>query len=131
MSTQYQAGLCNIGESEVNYRKKVVGFVSATVALALYVILVFFNVSIFIYAVLLVPVFAAVHGFVEAKSGFCTSYAKAGKYNMASEVGVTQDVLSQDKRDLDRKFAKKLTQKSIKISLVTTVLLAGLSRLVN
>lgn len=130
-SSKYQAGVCNIGKDEIDYRKKIVGYGSAIVGAALYTLLVFFNFPLIIYAALLVPVFISVHGFNEAKNEFCTTYARTGKYNMNSEVGLTQDVLSQAKRNQDRKYANKLMMKSLKISLAISALLIGVSRLLN
>lgn len=131
MSDEYRAGECNIGEEEVKYRKRVAGYGSALVAVALYTMLVFFDVPIVMYLLLLVPVFISVHGFNESRHGFCTSYARTGRYNMNNEVGMTLDVISQDKRDKDRKYAKKLIFDSVKLNVLITAVLIGLSRIIN
>jgi hypothetical protein len=131
MASEYQAGVCNIGKEEIHYRKKVVGYGSAVVGTALYMMLAFFDVPILLYLLMMVPIFISVHGFNESKHRFCTSYARAGKYNMASEVGFTQDVISSANRKKDRAYASKLLNRSIKISLVLTALLMGLSRILS
>ncbi|HEX5456550.1 MAG TPA: hypothetical protein VFW77_04250, partial [Candidatus Saccharimonadales bacterium] len=64
----------------------------------------------------------------ESKHGFCTGYARSGKYNMASEVGFTQDVISGANRKKDRAYASKLFNRSLKISIVVTAALIALSR---
>ena len=90
MAQEYQSGICNIGESEIRYRRRVIGYGSGFVSLALYTMLAYFNFPLVFYAVLIIPVFISVHGLIQAKKRFCTSYAKSGKYNMSSEVGMTQ-----------------------------------------
>jgi hypothetical protein len=131
MPKEYQAGKCNIGEQEIKYRKQIVGYGGGVVSLALYTMLVFFNMPIWLYAILIVPVFTAVHGLNEAKYAFCTNYARTGRYNMASEQGMTQDVLSGSKRRLDRQYANKLTQKSLVTAFFISIVLIGASRFIN
>ncbi len=131
MSKEYQAGKCNIGESEIKYRKRVVGYGVGLVSVALYTMLVFFNVPIWLYAIIIVPIFISVHGLNEAKYGFCTNYARSGRYNMTSEQGITQNVLSQNKRDKDKKYAHQLTKKSATIALLITILLVAASQFIN
>ncbi|HEX5796852.1 MAG TPA: hypothetical protein VFX86_00495 [Candidatus Saccharimonadales bacterium] len=131
MASQYKAGSVNIGKEEINYRRKVVGYGSAAVGTALYIMLVFFNVPILLYLSMLVPVFISIHGLNEARHKFATGYAKAGKYNMSGEVGQTQDVISRDKRRLDRACAKRLINGSLRISVVVTIILTLLSRLMD
>lgn len=131
MTKHYKAGKYNIGVDEINYRRRIVGYGSATIATALYIILVYFNFPLYIYTLLLIPVFVSVHGFIEARNEFCTSYARSGKYNMASEAGITQNVLSQANRRKDRKYADLLVKESLKKSLVISIFLIAASRLVN
>lgn len=128
---EYQAGVCNIGKQEIEYRKRVVGYGSGLVGLALYIMFVFFNVPILLYPFILIPVFISIHGFNEARHRFCTNYGRNGKYNITSEVGLTQNVLSQIKRDADRKLANRIIKDSSWKSLLITVVLIAVSRLVN
>lgn len=128
---KYQAGACNIGRQEIQYRKRVVGYGSGLVGLALYIMFVFFNVPIALYPFILIPVFISIHGFNEAKHKFCTNYGRNGKYNMTSEVGMTQNVLSGQKRNLDNKLANRLVKDSLWKSLVISGVLIAVSRLVN
>lgn len=131
MALKYQAGSCNIGKHEINYRRKIVGYGSATVAVALYIMLVYFNFPLIIYSALFIPVFVSVHGFREAKKKFCTSYGRTGRYNMTSDVGMTQNVLTAAKRKKDAEYSTKLLNDSMKISGVLTILLIAASRIVN
>ena len=128
---EYQPGVCNIGKHETEYRKRIVGYGSGLVSLALYVMFVFFDVPILLYPFMLIPVFISIHGFSEAKHHFCTNYGRNGKYNMTSEVGMTQNVLGRTKRDQDKKFARALVKDSLIKSLLITAVLIAISRLVN
>ncbi len=128
---EYQPGVCNIGKHETEYRKRIVGYGSALVSIALYVMFVFFNVPILLYPFILIPIFISIHGFNEASHNFCTNYGRNGKYNMTSEVGMTQNVLGKTKRDQDRKFANSLLTNSLIKSLLLTIVLIAASRLVN
>lgn len=131
MASEYKPGVCNIGKDEIHYRRKVVGYGSAVVGAALYMMLAFFDVPLWLYIIVAVPVFISVHGFNESKHKFCTGYARAGKYNMASEVGFTQDVISSASRKKDRAYASKLFNRSLKISALLTILLMGLSKFLH
>lgn len=131
MSQEYQSGICNIGDHEITYRRRVIGYGSGFISLALYIMLAYFNFPLAFYFVLLISVFISVHGFIQAKSRFCTSYAKAGKYNMSSEVGTTQDVLNGAKRKRDANTANRLIGQSIRLSVLITLALTALSRLFN
>ena len=131
MASQYEAGKCNIGIDEINYRRRIVGYGSAIILAALYTILVYFNFPLITYLVLIIPIFISGHGFKEAKTKFCTSYAKSGKYNMSSDIGITQDVLSGVKRKQDIKHANLLLKQSAKTSFIILILLIAASRLVN
>ena len=100
-------------------------------AIALYIMMVFFNFPLPLYPIIIIPIFISVNGLSEAKNGFCTSYGLNGKYNMTSEVGITQDVLSRSKRELDKKYANKILFGSLKISLLLSIILIALSRVIN
>lgn len=128
---EYQSGVCNIGKHEIEYRKRVSGYGSGLISFALYTMFVFFDVPILLYPFILIPIFISVHGFNESRHAFCTNYGRSGRYNMTSEVGLTQNVLSQTKRDKDRKYASQLIRNSVQISLLITAVLIGLSRAVN
>lgn len=127
----YKPGVCNIGSQEVIYRRRIVGYGSGLVSVALYFMFVFFNVPIALYAFILIPIFISIHGFNEASHNFCTNYGRNGKYNMTSEVGITQNVLGQSKRDQDRRFANALITNSLIKSLILIVILIAASRLVD
>lgn len=127
----YKAGVSNIGEEEINYRRRIVGYGGGAVALALYSMLVFFNFPMFLYSLIVIPVFVSVHGFNEAKNRFSTGYGRNGKYNMNNEQGVTLDVLSHTKRSLDREYANKLLIRSFGSSLLLSIVLIIFSRIIN
>ena len=131
MALQYQAGQCNIGPDEISYRRKIVGYGSGFIALALYTMLVYFNFPIILYSALYIPVFISIHGLRQAKYKFCTSYAHHGKYNMSEEVGITQNIIGSAKRQKDKAYAGRLTNASLKISALATIALIAASRLVN
>lgn len=128
---EYQAGICNIGEQEVTYRRRIVGWGVGLIAAAFYGLLVFFNFPLIFYIFLLIPVFISVHGFTQANNRFCTSYAKAGKYNMASEVGLTQDVISRIKHKDDIARANALIRQSTIKTVIIVVPLVLIARWVN
>lgn len=127
----YQSGVCNIGKHEIEYRRRVVGYGAGLVGLALYVMFVFFDVPILLYPFIIIPVFISMHGFNESNNHFCTNYGRNGKYNMNSEVGMTQNVIGHQKRDQDRKYANLIIRNSLIKSLVFTAILIAASRLVN
>lgn len=128
---EYQSGVCNIGKHEIEYRKRIVGYGSGLVGMALYVMFVFFDVPILLYPLMVIPLFISVHGLNEANNQFCTNYGRNGKYNMTSEVGMTQNVLSGAKREQDKKFALKIIRNSLIKSLLIAAVLIAASRLIN
>ncbi len=131
MSRSYQPGKCNIGATEAGYRKRVVGYGSAFIALSMYIMLVYFDFPLILYGFLFIPVFVSIHGLRESKYRFCTSYARMGKYNMSDELGLTQPVSRGADRKKDQKHAGNLINGSLKLSSVMTILLITASRLVN
>lgn len=128
---EYQAGVCNIGEQEINHRRRVVGWGVGTIAAAFYGLLVFFNFPLFFYSFLLIPIFISVHGFTQASNQFCTSYAKAGKYNISSDVGLAQDVISRIKHKDDIARANTLIRQSAIKTVIIAAPLVLIARLIN
>lgn len=131
MQNEYKSGICNIGKQETNYRRNIYGYGGAVVSFALFIILVFLNFPILGYIILVIPIFASVHAFLEVKEQFCTAYGLSGRYNMNGEVGNTQDILSRDKRNTDRAKSVKMIKESLLMTVLITAILIAVSRVLG
>lgn len=124
MSDQYTPGVCNIGESEIKFRRITQGWGGFVLTIAIFSIIIFFQFSFYVYFLLFLPVIVAVLGFLQAKEKFCVQYARAGVSNMTGHIGETKEIIGQLNRKKDYRKAKSIFIKAALISLTITGLLS-------
>lgn len=125
MSTsQYQAGVCNIGGAEVKRRKQVAK-IGATffIITAIYLILTGANSASAAFAFL--PAMLASVGFVQSRKKFCFAFGLMGTFNFA-EAGKMSKVVSKEELSADRRKALSIIAQSMGLALLATILLAFL-----
>lgn len=103
VKTNYQSGLCNIGEREVIIRQKLLLF--SFFATCLFTILVHFFKSQPLYYVLFVCAFVTILIVIEIKTQFCILFAFFGLHNF-KQPGNLEDV--PDKKCLYKDRRKAL-----------------------
>ena len=89
----YKPGACNIGKNEIKkrYAFGVAGFALTAVLLFLYL---YYNVSVGLFILLIIPLFAGFEGFYQGRLHFCAGFGMAGKYDFKgtrNEAGRVKD----------------------------------------
>lgn len=121
--TDYVAGSCNIGPSEIHRRYQV-----AIIAGVLYIVLAFAliatNESLLVRLTSFIPAMAASVGYVQARRKFCLAYGFAGLFNF-ERAGDVKKVVDPSALAADRAYAIKVLLISfIPAVIMTAVVLA-------
>ena len=118
--SQYQAGVCNIGEAEVAKRRQVsyfggflyLSFVSSA-------LLRDFTTASTISAIFPAMIFAV--GFIQSRRKFCLAYGLMGSFNF-QKLGTLTHVEDRDSLKADRKTAISILTQSLVLALLLTAL---------
>jgi hypothetical protein len=123
-TSQYQAGVCNIGGPEVKRRKQVfqLGSLLFTV-ISLYLIIT--GAAPSAAAITFFPAMLAAVGFVQSRKKFCFAFGLMGTFNFA-EAGTMSKVASKAEISADRRAALKIIAQSLGLALVATAIVAVL-----
>jgi hypothetical protein len=120
-TTNYVPGVCNINTKEIAYRRKAGYFglgLSLVVAAALFAL----DVNQYFRIVLVVPVFIAAIGFLQAKNKFCVGYGAAGTQNADDEGESASTVTDSSAVSADKKRARKMNLQALAIAVVVTII---------
>lgn len=123
-ASQYQPGVCNIGDSEVKRRKQVARFGAAIFVLVSGYLLATNSDPSHSYLAFLPAMIAAV-GFVQSRKRFCFAFGLLGTFNFA-ELGKISKVASKAEISADRRQALIIIAQSIGLALVATLIIAAL-----
>ena len=120
--SDYISGVCNIGPSEIQQRKRVA--IGGLFALVIsYISLVVAGASTSARFVLFVPAMIASVGYVQARKKFCLAFGFMGTFNFG-KVGQLSKIQSAEEKRADRKTALSILGKSLVIALAITAILA-------
>lgn len=122
-STEYQAGVCNIGGAEVKRRQQVAK-AGAFFFLITALYLLFTGASAPSAALAAIPAMLAAVGYVQSRKKFCFAFGLLGTFNFA-ELGRMSKVASKAELAADRRMALAIIAQSMGLALVATVLLAA------
>lgn len=114
-ANQYIPGVCNIGNEEIKKRKQA-GWTGLIVTVALWVLLVWAEVSPLWRLTLFLPAMMSATGFLQAYSHFCVYFGFANLFNFG-DVGKTDSVEQAEFRAKDKKKAWNILLSSILIGL--------------
>lgn len=123
--TKYIAGICNIGASEVNQRRRIglIGLGLTSVSIILYLGLVYLiGLDIIVGVFVFLPAVMSAVGLLQARNQFCAAYGLAKQQNVTLSLGVTtkiEDVSSQ----------KKDRNKALRIIFQSTIIAVGIALL--
>ena len=118
--SNYQAGACNIGPSEIKRRRQgaLVGAVLFAITTILFVVT---DASTSTRLVTFIPALLFAVGMIQSKRRFCVAYGFMGVFSF-EKLGDTKKVtVNQDLR-ADKKYAVKLLLQSVAIAIVLTAL---------
>ncbi|MHA1995972.1 MAG: hypothetical protein ACW97Z_15655 [Candidatus Hodarchaeales archaeon] len=122
---QYTTGVCNIGEAEINQRRRIgyIGLGLTLVFLIGYVAMIYlirlpplFGVIVFVPAEILTV------GFLQARKKFCAAYGLTRRQNLSSKVGLTIKIENSLAQKKDRNKALVIIFQSIILASAITIL---------
>ena len=118
MSSEYIAGSCNIGKSEVR-RRKFVALIGAVITLTTATTLFTTDQSRIARLSIFIPAIIFAIGFVQSRKKFCLAYGLAGTFNFGG-LGDVKRVQSDEDRRADRKTALSILAQSAMIAIAIT-----------
>jgi hypothetical protein len=118
--SNYQAGACNIGPSEIKRRRQgaLVGAVLFAVTTILFVVT---DASTSTRLVTFMPALLFAVGMIQSKRRFCVAYGFMGVFSF-EKLGNTKKVTVNQDLKADKKYAVKLLLQSVAIAIVLTAL---------
>jgi hypothetical protein len=119
-SKNYIPGKCNIGEKEIELRRRQ-GILGAVISIVLIFTFILFPFNNLIRLVLFFPALLGFLGFFQSREKFCVQYGFLGLFNFEKRVGVTTKV-EEKYISQDRIKASFVILKSILLASLLTVL---------
>lgn len=118
--SNYQAGACNIGPSEIKRRRQgaLVGAILFAVTTILFVVT---DASTSTRLVTFIPALLFAVGMIQSKRKFCVAYGFMGVFSF-EKLGDTKKITVNQDLKADRKYAVKLLLQSVAIAIVLTAL---------
>jgi len=118
--SEYQAGTCNIGPSEIHrrYQSAILGGV---IYLTLSIYLIASDSSTSSRFIAFLPALLASVGYIQAKSRFCFAYGLMGVFNF-DKAGDVKKIKDPAALKADRANAAKILSKSVVLAAVMTAL---------
>lgn len=118
--SNYQAGACNIGPSEIKRRRQgaLVGAVLFAVTTILFVVT---DASTTTRLVTFIPALLFAVGMIQSKRRFCVAYGFMGVFSFEKLSDTKKVTVNQDLK-ADKKYAVKLLLQSVVIAIVLTAL---------
>lgn len=115
--SEYQAGVCNIGPSEIKKRQRV-AVIGYAVALAIFIAMNFLDSSLSV-ALFFIAAFVGSVGFVQSRKKFCLAFGLAGTFNVSETM---KKVINPEDLKADRKTALTILGQSALSALVITAI---------
>jgi hypothetical protein len=122
---QYFSGVCNIGEAEINQRRRLgyIGLFLTLISIIIYLGLILsIHLDPFFGLIIIIPAEMASIGFIQAREKFCAAYGFAKQQNVSSMLGLTIKIEDEESQRQDRNKALKIVVQSLLISIIVTVL---------
>ena len=117
--SEYIAGACNIGPSEIKQRKRV-AYSGALVFLAISIWLILINAPTAGRALVFFPAVAATTGLIQARKKFCVAFGFMGVFNF-EKIGSTRKITVNQDLKADRQYAVRLLLQSVLAAIALTV----------
>ena len=118
--SDYVAGSCNIGPSEIKQRKRV-AYSGAIVFLAISLWLIFIDAPTSGRLLVFFPAVAATTGLIQARKKFCVAFGFMGVFNFDKTGNVRKITVNQDLK-ADKKYAVRLLLQSVLAAIALTAL---------
>jgi len=116
---KYIPGVCNIGREEIKQRK-IVGLIGLIATIIIFFLLSYFNASISLKLLVIIPAAVSSMGFLQARVHFCVFYGWTSLYNFDS-LGKKNKVEKDEYRILDKKKSLRIMIYSLLIGLIIAI----------
>ena len=116
--SEYTAGSCNIGPSEINRRRQV-ALISLSAFCLLSIVMIGFVDSRALRLIVFLPAMGASVGYVQARRKFCLAYGFAGLFNF-DRAGDVKKIVDAAALAADRAYALKVLLTAIVPALIMT-----------
>ena len=122
--SEYIAGACNIGPSEIKRRRQgaLIGAILFAVTTLLFVIT---DAPTGTRLLVFIPALLFAVGMIQSRKRFCVAYGFLGVFSLEKLGATTKITINQDLK-ADRKYAVKLLTQSILISIALTLMVVVL-----
>ncbi len=120
MTGDYVAGVCNIGPSEIQQRRRV-GYLGAVLYVATIIAFLIFRPSLPVKFFALIPAMAFATGWVQSRRKFCLAFGLMGAFNFGP-LGSVEQIASAEDRAADRRTVYRLASEALLIGSLLTVL---------
>lgn len=118
--SEYIAGACNIGPSEIKQRKRV-AYSGAIVFVAISIWLILIDAPTGSRLLAFFPAVAATTGLIQARRKFCVAFGFMGVFNF-EKIGNTRKITINQDLKADRKYAVRLLLQSVLAAIALTAL---------
>lgn len=118
--SEYIAGSCNIGPSEIKQRQRV-AYIGGLLYLISAITLIATNAATSTRLLLFIPALICSVGFIQARRKFCVAFGFMGVFNF-EKVGGTRKITINADLAADRKYAVKLLLQSVLAAIALTAL---------
>ena len=115
--SEYQAGVCNIGPSEIK-KRQTVAIIGYAAAIAVFFFSSFLETS-FSIALFFITSFMGSIGFVQSRKKFCLAFGLAGTFNVSDSM---KKVVNPEDLKADRKAAITIFGQSLLLAVAITVI---------
>jgi hypothetical protein len=112
---EYQPGVCNIGEAEIQRRLRF-GWIGLALFFIFLVVLLAIEAPPLTRFILFLPAFGAAMGFVQAKMHFCAYFGLVGIFNMQTTARTPEEIWEENLRKADRRKAWHIIMISLVIA---------------
>ena len=120
-TSQYIPGVCNIGEKEIEARKRI-GWISLVVTLVLWAVLDYLKISPYWKILVFIPASMSATGFIQGFSQFCAGFGLKGVFNFSDELSKTDSVAQAEFREQDRKKAQMIFGQSVLVGVLVALI---------
>jgi hypothetical protein len=118
--SEYIAGACNIGPSEIKQRKRV-AYSGAIVFVAISIWLILIDAPTGSRFLAFFPAVAATTGLIQARRKFCVAFGFMGVFNF-EKIGSTSKITINQDLKADRNYAVRLLLQSVLAAIALTAL---------
>jgi hypothetical protein len=108
----YIPGVCNIGEAEIDARKRI-GWIGLAVTIVVWILLDLLKVAPWLKLIIFLPAAMSATGFIQGFSHFCAGFGMRGVFNFGDTLNKTDTVEQAEFRAQDKKKARAIFLYSI------------------